>query len=224
MRNLKFTAIMPMKGESERVKGKNVRLFNGKPLFHHVLESLEKVDAIDQVIINTDSKEIVSLAVNFSKVKIHQRPLELQGHLVSMNKIIQYDIDHSNGQHFIQTHSTNPLLSAITIGQALKKYEEMPPEFDSVFSVTRLQTRLYEENGKALNHDPNVLLRTQDLEPLFEENSNFYIFSKDSFSNTNGKRIGLKPWLFEVNKLEALDIDEEEDFLLAEAVQKLNIL
>jgi CMP-N-acetylneuraminic acid synthetase len=100
----------------------------------------------------------------------------------------------------------------------------MPPEFDSVFSVTRLQTRLYEENGKALNHDPNVLLRTQDLEPLFEENSNFYIFSKDSFSNTNGKRIGLKPWLFEVNKLEALDIDEEEDFLLAEAVQKLNIL
>ncbi|MBU2018191.1 MAG: acylneuraminate cytidylyltransferase family protein [Bacteroidetes bacterium] len=213
-----------MKGESERVKGKNVRLFNGKPLCLHVLESLVSIEAIDQIIINTDSPEIEQLTSSYEKVKIHHRPADLQGHMVSMNKIIQYDIENSKAEHFIQTHSTNPLILSATINKALKVYEEMLSDYDSVFSVTRLQTRLYEENGQALNHDPNILLRTQDLKPLFEENSNFYIFSKESFFKTNGKRIGLKPWLFEVNKLEALDIDEEEDFLLAEAVQKLNIL
>jgi len=224
MGSLKFTAILPMKGESERVKGKNVRLFNGKPLCLHVLESLERIEAIDQIIINTDSKEIEQLTSSYDKVRIHQRPVDLQGHMVSMNKIIQYDIENSKAEHFIQTHSTNPLILSSTINKALKVYEEMSSDYDSVFSVTRLQTRLYEENGRALNHDPSILLRTQDLKPLFEENSNFYIFSRDSFFKTNGKRIGSKPKLFEVNKLEALDIDEEEDFLLAEAVQKLNIL
>lgn len=85
-----------------------------------------------------------------------------------------------------------------------------------MFSVTRLQARLYDQEAKPLNHDPNELRRTQDLEPLFEENSNFYIFSKESFKKAGDKRIGLRPKLFEVNKLEAVDIDEPEDFVLAE--------
>jgi len=141
---------------------------------------------------------------------------DIQGDFVSMNNIINYDLNHLDGEHFLQTHSTNPLLRAETIDKAIEKYFEGLENYDSLFSVTKVQTRFYDINAKPVNHNPNELLRTQDLEPMYEENSNFYIFSKDSFENANNKRIGLKPQIFEVNKLEAVDIDEPEDFKLAE--------
>ena len=93
-------------------------------------------------------------------------------------------------------------------------------KFDSLFGATKVQTRFYDKDANPINHNPEELLRTQDLEPLYEENSNFYIFSKESFKNSNKKRIGIKPQIFEVNKLEAIDIDEPEDFILAELLYK----
>ncbi len=140
----------------------------------------------------------------------------IQGDFVSMNDIIAYDLSQLNGEYFLQTHSTNPLLRAETIDKAIEKYFEGLETFDSVFGVTKVQTRFYDKDAKPVNHNPEELLRTQDLEPLYEENSNFYIFSKDSFENSGQKRIGVKPQIFEVNKLEAVDIDEPEDFKLAE--------
>lgn len=218
---MKFTALLPMKGESERVPNKNIRLFNGKPLLLHVLEKLQTINAIETIIVNTDSDEIQSLCESFSKVILHKRPEHLIGNLVPMNDIIDYDIQMSGSQFFIQTHSTNPLINSIQIEKALNIFSENQKQFDSLFSVTKLQTRLYWENGEAINHNPNELLRTQDLPPVFEENSNFFIFSKSSFEAAGKKRIGLKPKMFEINKLESLDIDDEEDFLLAEMAQKI---
>ena len=84
-----------------------------------------------------------------------------------------------------------------------------------------MQTRLYKADGQAYNHNPEELLRTQDLEPLFEENSNFYIFTKESFLNSGKKRIGIKPFMFEIDKIEAVDIDEPQDFVIAESLYKL---
>ena len=78
------------------------------------------------------------------------------------------------------------------------------------------QTRLYWKNGTAINHNPSELLRTQDLPPVYEENSNFYIFSKDSFNNCGNNRIGLTPQMFEIDKIEAVDIDNPHDFIIAE--------
>lgn len=220
----KIVALLPMKGHSERVPNKNLRLFNGKPLFYHVLQSLEDSRYIEQIIINTDSDLIAEKASLFSKVKINQRPESICGDYVSMNDIIAFDIQNSDSHYFLQTHSTNPLLKTSSIDKAIEEFFKNEKEFDSLFSVTKLQTRLYKEGGVALNHNPQELIRTQDLEPLFEENSNFFLFSKDSFLKAGNKRIGLKPLLFELNKLEALDIDEPEDFILAEAVQKLNLV
>lgn len=137
-----------------------------------------------------------------------------------MNNIIDYDISQLEGEHFLQTHSTNPLLRSETINKAIEVYFNNLDKFDSVFGVTKVQTRFYDKNAKAINHNPNELLRTQDLEPMYEENSNFYIFSKESFKEANNKRIGLKPQIFEVNKLEAIDIDEPEDFIMAELLYK----
>ncbi|MBI2259898.1 MAG: acylneuraminate cytidylyltransferase family protein [Flavobacteriia bacterium] len=211
-----------MKGNSERVPNKNMRLFDGKPLYHAIISELLNSKYITNIIINTDSEKIKQDAnLNFPSVIIVDRPIEIQGDFVPMNEIIEYDINQIESDIYIQTHSTNPLLKHITLDNAIKAFIDADGKFDSVFSVTRLQTRLYWEDGKPVNHNPNELLRTQDLPPVFEENSNFYIFTKESFKKVGKKRIGLKPLMFPMNKIEAQDIDEPEDFILAETLYKV---
>jgi N-acylneuraminate cytidylyltransferase len=181
---------------------------------------------INKVVIDTDSIRIAKNArENFGdKVQIINRPPNIQGDFVSMNTIIGFDLQKLNQNiHFLQTHSTNPLLSTDTINRAIENYFNMIERkiYDSLFSVTRFQTRLYWQNGVPVNHDPNELIRTQDLPVVYEENSNFYIFSRDSFQNNGGKRIGKKPYLYEIDKIEAIDIDEPDDFIIAEQLYKL---
>ena len=220
------TALLPMKGHSERVPNKNIRNFAGRPLFHYVAEILESSPYIKSIVINTDSEIIAEDATkHFSKVKIIQRPTKLQGDSIPMNEIIKYDLSKVDCENFLQTHSTNPLLKKATLEKAIEKYMNLNDGNDSLFSVTNIQTRLYWGNGEPVNHNPNELLRTQDLPPLFEENSNFYLFTKKSFENAGNNRIGLKPFMFEMDKLEAIDIDMEEDFKLAEIIyrKRLNL-
>ena len=220
--NPKLIALLPMKAHSERVPNKNMRDFCGKPLYHRVLEALLESRYIKEVCINTDSKQIAEDAhSNFDRIRIIDRPQYLQGDLVPMNDIIAYDLTQIEGEHFLQTHSTNPLLTAPTIDRAIEAYFNSLDCCDSLFSITRLQTRLYWPDGRPINHNPDELLRTQDLPPVCEENSNIYIFSKKSFQK-HKRRIGEKPYLFEMDKIEAVDIDEETDFQIAEALYRLN--
>jgi len=215
-------ALLPMKAHSERVPNKNIKDFCGRPLFHWVLESLQKSKYVSKVIINTDSEYIAENATkHFSNIHIVQRRPEVCGDFVSMNEIINDDILLTQGEHYLQTHSTNPLLNAETIDRAIEQYFSNITSYDSLFSVTRIQTRLYWENGNAINHNINELLRTQDLPPVYEENSNLYIFSKNSFNNNNKRRIGLKPQMYEIDKLESIDIDELHDFKIAEMLCNL---
>lgn len=220
----KILALLPMKGNSERVPNKNLKDFCGKPLYHRVLETLIASKYINKVIINTDSEKIKNDAVdNFGdKIIIHDRPEEVQGDFVSMNKVIENDLSVSDGDIYLQTHSTNPLLTTTSIDKAIELMldEEFQRQYDSIFSVTKIQTRLYDAAGTPFNHNPEELIRTQDLPPLYEENSNFFIFTKASFKNNGDKRIGKTPKLFEIDKLEAIDIDEPQDFLLAESLYK----
>ena len=184
IQNRKVAALVPIKEHSERVSNKNFRQFAGKPLYHHILETLEKTYAIDSVIINTDSYVVMNEAPKlFSKVIIHERPKELIGDFVSVNKLIEFDINNSDSDIYVQTHATNPLLKAETIAKALKQFVENDAEgtYDSLFSVNSYQSRFYSTKGQAINHNPNELLRTQDLTPVYEENSNIYVFTKDSF-------------------------------------------
>jgi N-acylneuraminate cytidylyltransferase len=215
---MKVTALLPMKGTSERVPNKNMRSFDGSPLYHAIMKSLLSSKYIDKVVINTDSTIIAKDAKeNFGdRILIIDRPISIQGGDVSMNIIIDYDLNQLEGNYFLQTHSTNPLVRAETIDRAIETYFDGLDKYDSLFGVTKIQTRFYDKDAKPINHNPEELLRTQDLKPLYEENSNFYIFSKDSFEKAGKKRIGTKPQIFEVNKLEAVDIDEPEDFILAE--------
>jgi CMP-N-acetylneuraminic acid synthetase len=224
---MKIVALLPMKGHSERVPNKNLKDFSGKPLYHRVMDTLLGSTYINNVVVNTDCDTIKSdIKLHYGdKVIIIDRPKEIRGDLVSMNKVIECDIANIEADIYLQTHSTNPLLKTKSLNEAIEKMISIQKEglFDSVFSVTKLQTRLYKGDGIPFNHNPEELLRTQDLKPLYEENSNFYIFSRESFIKSGGKRIGLKPYMFELDKIEAIDIDEPQDFRIAEAIFKLFI-
>jgi len=217
MSDPRIIALLPMKGHSERVPNKNLRMFAGAPLYHAVMKALLASKLIREVVINTDSLRIQQDAEeNFDRVRIVPRPPEIQGDHVSMNRIIEHDLSHSEGDIYIQTHSTNPLLRTETINAAIESFLDQSDQCDSLFSVTPIRSRFYYDDGSAVNHNPDELLRTQDLPALNEENSNFYIFTKESFFGNAKRRIGKTPLLQPMNKLEALDIDDPEDFFLAE--------
>lgn len=215
-----FVALVPMKGHSERIPGKNLKSLCDRPLFHWILTTLTSVDAIASVVVNTDSLEIARQVEASFDVTIHERPESLRGDLVSVNRLIEYDIGLlPSADRFVQTHATNPLLRAVTLEAALNRFITSE-DCDSVFAVTRHQGRFYDADGNPLNHNPgSPLERTQDLKPIYEDNSNFYIFSRASFAET-GDRIGAKPELFEISPLEAVDIDDEADWRLAELLLK----
>ncbi len=212
-------AFVPMRHSSERVIGKNYRLFAGKPLYHYIVESLLNCPQITQVCIDTDSPNIVEDAgQNFPRVKVLLRPEHLRSGMTPMNDVLLNSVAQVEADYYLQTHSTNPLLKAETITKAIDLFLNSD-EYDSLFGVTRLQTRLYDAKGNAINHDPNVLLRTQDLPPVYEENSNIYLFTK-SILEERKNRIGHRPLLFEIERDEAWDIDEEVDFRIAELLYK----
>jgi CMP-N-acetylneuraminic acid synthetase len=210
-----------MKANSQRVKGKNFRPLHGKPLFRWILDTLLSVDEIDEVIINTDAREVLAQngLVDGDRVRIRDRKPEICGDTVSMNLVLADDIAAVPAATYLMTHTTNPMLSAATIRSALASYHEgmTAGTADSLFTVNRIQTRFYRQDASPVNHDPNNLIQTQDLEPWFEENSNLYIFSAESFGATNA-RIGRKPLLHVMDKVEGLDIDTPEDWALVEAV------
>ncbi|MDO8484236.1 MAG: hypothetical protein Q7S35_04755, partial [Candidatus Limnocylindrales bacterium] len=133
----------------------------------------------------------------------------------AMNDVLLNDVKQVDADLYLQTHSTNPLLRAETVCAAIDTFVGRRDEFDSLFSVTRLQTRLWTGDRKPINHDPAVLLRTQDLPPVYEENSCLYLFSRAGLERF-GNRIGERPLLFETTPEEAWDIDEELDFAIAE--------
>ena len=214
----KVVALLPMKANSERVKGKNFRELAGKPLFKWILDELLAVAAIDKVVINTDARHILEEngLVETDRVIIRDRKDELCGDLVSMNLILADDIKAVQADTYIMTHTTNPLITAKTIEQGLEKFHDAPLH-DSLFTVNKVQTRFYKEDCSAVNHDPDNLIRTQDLEPWFEENSCLFYFTKDSFLKTNA-RIGETPLMMVTPPLESLDIDEPHDWEMVAAL------
>lgn len=211
----KIVALLPMKAHSERVKGKNFREFNGKPLFRWIVDTLLSVEEIDQVVINTDARSILAEngLTDDERIMIRDRKPEICGDMVSMNLVLADDVENVDADIYLMTHTTNPLLSADTIRRALEVFRKAQAEdtADSLFTVDKIQTRFYRADCNPVNHDPDNLVRTQDLEPWFEENSNLYIFTRDSFAKTNA-RIGKKPMLFESPKFESIDIDTPEDW------------
>ena len=164
---MKLAALVPMRHHSQRVPGKNYRPLAGKPLFHHILETLLAVPEIETVMVDTDSEPVMDgVRRFFPTVKLIPRPEHLLADDVPMNDILLHDTAQMDADFYIQTHSTNPILKPSTVSKAIQNLFTNYPRNDSLFSVTRLQTRLYDKDGRAINHNPLELIQTQDLPPV----------------------------------------------------------
>ena len=214
-------ALLFMKKNSQRLPNKNIRGFHGKPLLCRIISTLLKVNQIEEICIDTDGQVIKDIVIEHfgdQRVTIFDRPKHLRGDHVGANQLISGLLDRVDGDLFLQTHVTNPLLMSSTIEQAIHKYKYLPTHYDTVIGATRHQSHFYDYQSQPINHDPLKIERTQDLPPVYEDNHTMYIFSRETFNNYG--RTGLQPYLFEVNKLEAIDIDTHEDWLMAVGVYR----
>jgi CMP-N-acetylneuraminic acid synthetase len=214
--NASVTAIVPMRHDSERVRGKNYRSFAGRPLYVHVISMLTECRLVDRIVVDTDSPVILEgVASTFPDVILLERPEGLRSGHTSMNDVLINAVSRLEGTFFLQTHSTNPLLTAATVDRAVERFLAGYPSKDSLMSVTRVQRRFWDDQARPVNHDANVLLRTQDLPPMYEENSCIYLFARDSLVSRRN-RVGERPLLFEIDAREAWDIDDELGFRVGE--------
>jgi CMP-N-acetylneuraminic acid synthetase len=219
----KLIALVPMRHHSQRVPGKNYRDLAGKPLYQHIIETLLAVPEIDEIVVDTDSDPVMNgLRKDFPQVKIIDRPEHLRADDMPMNEILIHDTGLYPADYYLQTHSTNPLLKAGTISRAIQLLLTNYPKQDSLFSVTRWQTRFYDKDGNAVNHNPRELIQTQDLPPMYEENSCIYIFTRENLI-AKRHRISDHPLMFEIPRLEAVDIDEESDFQIANILMRMRM-
>jgi CMP-N-acetylneuraminic acid synthetase len=214
----KIAAFVPMRHESERVMGKNYRPLGGRPLFHHIVTTLLSVPEISAIAIDTDSPLIAEqVGREFPDLQVIDRPEHLRGGEVPMNEVLLHDVSQVPADVYVQSHSTNPFLRPGTVSRAISAYLESVPTHDSLFTVTALQSRFWTLDGQAVNHDPSILLRTQDLPPIYEENSCLYIFTAEVLMR-RGSRIGAHPLLYPIDRLEAQDIDDEHDWAIVSAL------
>lgn len=215
-----IAALVPMRHTSERVPGKNYRLLAGKPLYAHIIETLLAVPEVTRVVVDTDSPVIMEgLHRNYPQVIVLERPEHLRAGTIPMNEILLHDTAQVQADLYLQTHSTNPLLKAETISTAVRMLRENYPTYDSLFGVTRLQVRLWDGLARPINHNPAILLRTQDLPPVYMENSCIYLFTREILLRRRN-RIGDRPLMFEISPAEAWDIDEETTFQMVEMLMR----
>jgi len=212
----RVVALVPMRHHSERVPGKNYRPLAGKPLYRHILDTLLAVPEIAEVVIDTDSPVILDgLARDYPQVRAIERPIHLRDGAIPMNEILMHDTSLVPADLYLQTHSTNPLLRAETLSRAIRTLRGVYPAYDSLFGVTRLQVRLWDQLTRPINHNPAILLRTQDLPPVYMENSCVYLFTRQTLEQRRN-RLGERPYMFEIPQDEAWDIDEESTFQMVE--------
>lgn len=206
---MKIVAFVPIKLNSQRLPHKNILPIAGHPLCWHILDSLLKVNGIDGTYVycsNEDVKNYIPEGTKFLK-----RDPKLDGDLVKGFDIYESFINAVDADIYILAHTTSPFLKSDTIESALDKMIE--GDYDSAFSAQRIQTFAWYK-GKPINYDLNDVPRTQDMEPIYVETSGFFMFRKEIFTE-NRRRIGFKPYIQEVDSVEAVDIDTKEDYEFA---------
>ncbi len=210
---MKTVAVVPMKLNNRRLPQKNTKSFtNGKPLCSYILSTLLKVSGIDEVYVycsNPDIKNFIPEGVNYLK-----RSESLDQDSTKMNEVLKCFAEDVPADIYVMTHTTAPFISSESIEKGLNAV--LSGEYDSSFAAKKLQDFIWKD-GKPFNYELNNIPRTQDLEPLFEETSGFYIYRSEVMTKLN-RRIGDKPFITEVGEIESIDIDEPEDFEIADAV------
>lgn len=212
--SLTAVALVPIKLNSQRLQNKNIALFtDGEPLLTYVLNTLVKISSLDGVYVYCSQdriQEYLPDGVTFLK-----RPEKLDGAQVKMNEVIASFMQEIKADVYLQTHATSPFVTERTFRKGLEAV--ITGKYDSAFSAEIVQDFFWKD-GEPMNYSLSSIPRTQDLPILYRETSGMYVFKRE-IMQTYGRRIGTKPFLVEVPKIEAIDIDEMEDFIIADAVQ-----
>lgn len=213
MSKQKVVALVPMKLNNSRLPGKNIKRFdNGEPLCHYILTTLLKVPEIDEVYVycsNETIKQYIPAEVHYLK-----RSTSLDQDTTKINEVIAAFASEVQADIYVQTHVTSPFVKPETLSRGIQTV--LSGEHDSAFAVENIGTFMWKD-GKPFNYDLNNIPRTQDLEPIYAETSGFYIFRPEVIRDLH-RRIGEKPALIEVSKIEAADVDEAEDFMICNAI------
>ena len=221
---------IPIKHESIRVPGKNFCKLGGEPLWARCLRRFSEFD----LYVDTDSDVLLDqIPAEFPDVTVYQRPEELRGHSVSVNKLIAEFVGrYCEGEEIVaQIHVTSPFLKPMALRLAWSYLGDHPEDSvqnvrkGSVAGATIRQSRFWVQNSllkcMPVNHNPAVLLPTQELQPLYEDNSSFYMFHVDDFLAAHGDRLGTDPFFVGVQYPEYLDVDTEDDLALYKAVYQV---
>lgn len=209
-------AIMPIKLNNERCPGKNTRLLGSKPLLQWELDSLKATRLCDSINVFCSSDEVVPFipeGVNFVK-----RPEYLDLPTSNFTQIFETFMAEHDADIYVYAHATAPYITVETMRQCIEAVKS--GEYDSAFCAVKLQDYLW-QGGEPLNFDASNLPRTQDLKPVYQETSGVYVFTRDVFLKYH-RRIGKKPFIKEVSFKESVDIDNPEDFYLAEALANMD--
>lgn len=215
---MKTVAVVPMKLNNERLPGKNTKAFqNGKPLFQYILSTLRDVNNIDDIYVYCSNESIKDMLPD--GIKYLKRDEKFDTSTTKMNEILKAFSNEVHSDLYVLAHATAPFIKSQSIDEALQKV--LSGEYDSAFSVKALHEFLWKD-GKPFNYDLAAIPRTQDLEPLYQETSGFYIFNNETINKYN-RRIGMNPYLKEVSEIESVDIDNPEDFDIADAIYNMQL-
>lgn len=210
---MKTVAIVPMKLNNRRLPQKNTKGFtNGQPLCHYILTTLLSVEGVDEVYVYCSNPNIQKFIPD--GVKYLQRSTDLDQDTTKMNEVLHCFANDVPADIYVMTHTTAPFIKKESIEKGLGAVKS--GEYDSSFAAKKLQDFLWKD-GKPFNYELNNIPRTQDLPTLYEETSGFYIYSNNVITELN-RRIGDKPFIVEVGEIESVDIDEAEDFMIADAI------
>jgi len=212
LRNKKVVALVPIKLNNVRLPGKNIKCFdNGQPLCHYILSTLLRIDIIDEVYVycsNEDIKRFIPKGVIYKKRGEH-----LDRNTTKINEVIKAFANDVDADIYVMTHVTSPFVKGESIQKGI---EAVAGDYDSAFAVRNVSTFMWKD-GKPLNYDLDNIPRTQDLPPIYAETSGFYIFRPEVIHKLN-RRIGNNPFMVEVNQIESVDVDEPDDYRIANAI------
>lgn len=207
---MKIVAVMPIKLKNERCPGKNIKMLGSRPLLQYELTTLKETNMIDRIIVYCSDERISKYLIN--GVEFVKRPRNLDEPTSNFNQIFECFKETVDADIYVYAHATAPFVKLETMIECILAVKS--GEFDSAFCAIKLQDYLW-QNGKPLNFDAEDLPRTQDLNPIYQETSGIYVFTKDVFEKYK-RRIGVNPYIKEVSFKEAVDIDTPDDFKLAE--------
>lgn len=210
---MKIVAVVPMKLNNQRLPQKNTKPFtNGKPLCHYILSTLLTVEGIDDVYVYCSNPDIQNYIPE--GVKYLRRSESLDQNTTSMTEVLTCFTKETKADIYVMTHTTAPFISKKSIEKGLNAV--ISGKYDSAFAAKKLQDFLWKD-GVPFNYELDNIPRTQDLPALYEETSGFYIYRYEVMEKLH-RRIGDNPFVVEVGEVEGIDIDEAEDFVIADAV------